>query len=161
MLDFIPTRARVFWNSELAYFPGMKLPWECHDQSQDTYWRHCVTGPELPFFHKRKGVLKIDQSVKMPWHKLGMAVVRSYSSASVNFAKEENLRSSINIFFGTLYGVFFWANRRFPSADDRGVKNGEWKSISGIWTHRGKQEKSKQTIHNFTICVIHTYLIAE
>ena len=22
--------------------------------------------PELPFFHKRKGVLKIDQSVKMP-----------------------------------------------------------------------------------------------
>ena len=27
---------------------------------------HWVTGPELPFFHKGKGVLKIDQSVKMP-----------------------------------------------------------------------------------------------
>ena len=25
-----------------------------------------VTGPETPFFHKRKGMLKIDQSVKMP-----------------------------------------------------------------------------------------------
>ena len=25
-----------------------------------------VTGPELPLFHKRKGILKIDQSVKMP-----------------------------------------------------------------------------------------------
>ena len=26
----------------------------------------CFTGPELPFFHKRKGVLKIDQSVNVP-----------------------------------------------------------------------------------------------
>ena len=25
-----------------------------------------VTGPELPFFHKRRGMLKIDYSVKMP-----------------------------------------------------------------------------------------------
>ena len=45
---------------------SMRLPRECHNQSQDTYWRPCVTGPELPFFHKRKGILKIDQSVKMP-----------------------------------------------------------------------------------------------
>ena len=28
------------------------------------YFGSC--GPELPFFHKRKDVLKIDQSVKMP-----------------------------------------------------------------------------------------------
>ena len=53
-------------NMQLNYIPKsnllcVRLPWECHDQS-----RHCVTGPELPFFHKRKGVLKIDQSVKMP-----------------------------------------------------------------------------------------------
>ena len=40
-----------------------------------------VTGPELPFFHKRKGVLKIDQSVKMPLHRLRMGVASSYSSA--------------------------------------------------------------------------------
>ena len=26
---------------------------------------HWVTGPELPFFHKRKGILKTDQSVKI------------------------------------------------------------------------------------------------
>ena len=44
----------------------MRLPWECHNQPQDTNWRHCVTGPELPFFHKRNGILKIDQSVKCP-----------------------------------------------------------------------------------------------
>ena len=42
----------------------MRLPWENHDQSQETNSRNCVTGPELPFFHKRKGILKIDQSVK-------------------------------------------------------------------------------------------------
>ena len=33
--------------------------------SQETNRRHCVTGPELPFFHKRKTILKVDQSVKM------------------------------------------------------------------------------------------------
>ena len=36
----------------------MRVPWEYHDQSQETNWRHCVTGPELPLFHKRKGMLK-------------------------------------------------------------------------------------------------------
>ena len=59
----------------------MRLAWESHNQSKDTNWRHCVTGPELPFFHKRKGVLKIDQSVKMPWHRLSMGVASSCSSA--------------------------------------------------------------------------------
>ena len=61
----------------------MRLPWECQNQSQDTNWRHCVTGPELSFFHKRKGVLKIDQSVKMPLHRLSMGVASSCSSAPV------------------------------------------------------------------------------
>ena len=28
----------------------MRLPWESHDQSQETNWRYCVTGPELSFF---------------------------------------------------------------------------------------------------------------
>ena len=59
----------------------MSLPWECHNQSQDANWRHCVTGPELPFFHKRKGVLIIDQSVKMPWHSPSVGVASSCSSA--------------------------------------------------------------------------------
>ena len=42
-----------------------------------------VTGPkvELPFFHKRKSSLKIDQSVKMPCYRLRMGVLCSYSSA--------------------------------------------------------------------------------
>ena len=37
-------------------------------------------GLKLPFFHTRKGILKIDQSVKMPWHKLSMGVACSYLS---------------------------------------------------------------------------------
>ena len=69
---------RFIFKSNLLW---MRLPWECHNQSQDTNWRHCVTGPELSFFHKRKGVLKINQSVKMPWHKLSMGVASSCSSA--------------------------------------------------------------------------------
>ena len=56
----------------------MRLPWECHDQSQVL---NGVTEPQLPFFHKRKDILKIDQSVKMPRHKLSMGVACSYSSA--------------------------------------------------------------------------------
>ena len=56
---------------------GIRLPWECHNQSQDTNWRHCVTGPELPFFHKRKVVQKMDQSVKLPWHRLSTGVACS------------------------------------------------------------------------------------
>ena len=36
----------------------MRLPWGCYDQSQEMYWRHCVTGPALPFFTQKKGILK-------------------------------------------------------------------------------------------------------
>ena len=47
-------------------------------------WRHCVSGSELPFFHKRKGILKIDQPAKMPWrNRLCMRVACSYSSTNV------------------------------------------------------------------------------
>ena len=61
----------------------MRPPWECNNQSQDTNWRHCVTRQELPFCHKRKGVLKIDQSLKMSWHRHSMGVASSCSSAPV------------------------------------------------------------------------------
>ena len=54
-LDRFIFRSNLLWR---------RLPWECHNQSQDTNWRHCVTGPELAFCHKRKGVLKIDQSLE-------------------------------------------------------------------------------------------------
>ena len=69
---------RFIFRSNLLW---MRLPWECHNQSQDTNWLHSVTGQEPPFFHKRNGVLKIDQSVKMPWHRLSMGVGSSWSSA--------------------------------------------------------------------------------
>ena len=35
-------------------FPGMRLRWECRDQSQLSYRRHCVTGPEVLSFTKEK-----------------------------------------------------------------------------------------------------------
>ena len=69
---------RFIFRSNLLW---MRLPWECHNQSQNTNWRYSVTEPELAFFHKRKGVLKIDQSVKMPWNRLSMESASSCSSA--------------------------------------------------------------------------------
>ena len=59
----------------------MILPWECHDQSQENSWRQCFTGRESSFFHKRKGILKIDHCVRMSRHGLSKRVVCSYSSA--------------------------------------------------------------------------------
>ena len=73
----------------------MRLPRECHDQSKETNWRHCVTGPGLHFFHKRKGILKIDQSVKMPWHGLSMEVACSYSSAFDAFYDQEYFKRCV------------------------------------------------------------------
>ena len=63
-------------------FTGMRFPWNRHGQSQEGNWRHYCdwTGT---VFHKRKGILKIDQSVKMPWLRLSMGVACSYSSAPV------------------------------------------------------------------------------
>ena len=83
----------------------MRLPWECHDQSQETYWRDYVTGPDLPQFHKRKGTLKIDRSVKLAWHRLSMGVTCSYSSAPVR-----DWKSAFHVFCCFITGicVFFW-----------------------------------------------------
>ena len=80
---YIPVTA-FSWTDLLLdrIFSGMRLPWECHGQLlQESNWRHCVTGPELPFSHKIKGILKIDQSIRMTWHGLSMEVACSYSSA--------------------------------------------------------------------------------
>ena len=44
-------------------------------------WCHCVTEPQMPFFHKRKGILKIDRSVKKEWQRISLGFVFSYSSA--------------------------------------------------------------------------------
>ena len=40
-------------------------------------WWHGVTGPEPPFFHKRKGALKINRSVKVLLRRLSIGVVLS------------------------------------------------------------------------------------
>ena len=40
-----------------------------------------ATESELLFFHERKGILKIDQSIKVPCHRLSTGVAGSYSSA--------------------------------------------------------------------------------
>jgi len=68
-IDRFIFKSNLFW---------MRLPWECLNQSQDSNWRHCVTGPELPLLHKRKGVLKIDQSVKMPYGSCKLLLIGSW-----------------------------------------------------------------------------------
>ena len=70
----------AFSLTDLSLDP-ISLEWDSHDQLQETNWRHCVTRPELPFFHRRKDILKIDQSVKRPERRLSMGVACSYSSA--------------------------------------------------------------------------------
>ena len=71
---------------QLHYIPvtAFSLFWELdsHGSAMTNYKTLIdVTGPELPIFYKRKVILKIDQSVKMPWHRLSMGVAGSYSSA--------------------------------------------------------------------------------
>ena len=44
---------------------------------KEAIWHRWVTESELPFFHWRKGILKIDRSVKMSW--FSMRVVCSYT----------------------------------------------------------------------------------
>ena len=66
-LHYILTDRFIFTSN----FPGLRLPWEWHDQSQETNWRHCImTGPELPFIHKT--YTKNRSYMKIPWHTLSM-----------------------------------------------------------------------------------------
>ena len=113
----------------------MRLPWDCHNQPRDTNWRHSVTGLELPFFHKRKGVLKIDQSVKMPWHRLSIRVTSSCWSAPeyVYYTRLHDWRYSSLIFWfyyaivkgmDELYwdsGITFLPIITFLPKEDRGL----------------------------------------
>ena len=62
-VHYIPVTA--FWFIFRSNFPEMRLSWECHDQSQETNWRYCVTGLESLSLTKEKGLLKIDHSVKI------------------------------------------------------------------------------------------------
>ena len=117
----------------------MRLPWECHDQSQETNWRDCVTGQELSFFHTRNGVPKIDQSVKIVCHKLNMRVACSYSSAPVHddlpnrwcYPLFELLGPGVDI---TCVITFFWGNwgqgyltkENLKKKKEAGLKGVQW-----------------------------------
>ena len=82
----------ISWSIQLHYIPVTAFSWlifrtnfpmnetlvEALTNHKKRIWRHCVNEPELPFFHKRKGILKIDGSVKMLWHRLSIGVVCSY-----------------------------------------------------------------------------------
>ena len=59
----------------------MRLPWECHDQSQETNWRHCVIGPGCVSFAEGKVYTKNRSVCKNAVTKLSMGVACSYSSA--------------------------------------------------------------------------------
>ena len=56
-------------------FPGVRLPWECHDQLKETNWRHCVNWTGTAFLSQKKRYTKIDQSAKTTWQKLNMGVL--------------------------------------------------------------------------------------
>ena len=63
-LYYIPVTA--FFRDRFIFrsnFPGMRLPWECHDQSQESNSLRQWT------FTKGKVLWKMDQSIKMPWHR--------------------------------------------------------------------------------------------
>ena len=62
-----------------------------------------VTGPELHFFHIRKGVLKIGQSVKMPCHRLSMGVACSSLSAPVAVYHCVRKSSSFSLYLWIAY----------------------------------------------------------
>lgn len=78
-LHYILTDRHIFRSN----LPGMELPWECHDQSHESNWRHFVTGPEPAFFHKRKRILIIDV-FNSDVYRLRMGIASSYSSAPVS-----------------------------------------------------------------------------
>ena len=64
-LNYIPVTAFSFTDLVLDRISS-ELDSHASAMTNQKTLRHCITGPELSFFHKRKGVLKIDQSVKMP-----------------------------------------------------------------------------------------------
>ena len=78
-LHHIPVTA--FWWTDL-FSDRISPEWDSRGSAMINHKinrRHCVAGPEVPFFQKRKDILKIDQSVKV-WHRLSMGVACSYSS---------------------------------------------------------------------------------
>ena len=85
----------------------MRFPWECHDQLQESNCRHCVTGPELPFFHERKGILKIDQPVlkNAVTCRLSMRVACSYSSALLEIRL---IHKPSRVYFNLLFFLYYY-----------------------------------------------------
>ena len=108
-------------------------------------WRHCVTGPELSFLRKRKGLLKIDQSVKMPWHRLSMGVACSFSSTPgdnehtdfrhIHAVSGARLRCPISLLF-VLFCFFFF----FFCFGDLIHLKPSWDSIAILVTFYWKQQ---------------------
>ena len=106
-------------------FPRMRLPWECHDRARVIDWRHCVTGPELPFFSKRNHTLKIDQSVMIPWHWLSMGVACSYSLAPDlrQFPRFAYIFFALFVFVWQLFTLFGYSQQCVRCRKTCGVLN--------------------------------------
>ena len=118
----------------------MRLPWKCHNQLQETNWHHCVAGPALPFFHKRKGVLKIDQSVKTPWHRLSMGVASSCSSAPDDTLITQLSSSAVKVILSLVFlAKIFLSSSSIAAARQNSQKqNWIWYLLILIyWRQRG------------------------
>ena len=63
-LNYIPVTA---FSSTDLFLDRIYIEWDSRGSAIANHKKLIdVTGPELPLFHRRKGVLQIDQSVKMP-----------------------------------------------------------------------------------------------
>ena len=121
------------------FLDRISLEWDFHG-SAITNHEHCVTGPELSFFHKRKGVLKIDQFVKCrdidlvwklhaPTNRLLLPLIRSNL-----FSTSGGIFTLINFHGIPVYHYVYFIWRRAkrlkyffvmpPSVGDRGA--GRW-----------------------------------
>ena len=74
------------FSSTDLFLDQISLEWDSRgttmsDQSQETNFTSLCHWTRTAFLSQKKGMLKIDLFVKMPWHRLSMGVVCSYSSA--------------------------------------------------------------------------------
>ena len=112
-LHYIPVTAFINLFIFISNFQGMRLPWEFHDQPQETNWRHCVTGPELPFFHKER-CTKNRSVCKNAVLCMGVACSYSLAPGHVNF-------------------FFFKSWHSDGTAEKLGFGQVTWVTILGFW----------------------------
>ena len=170
-LHYIPVTAFSDRFIFLSNFPGIRPTWECHDQSQETNWRHCVTGPELSLLHKRMGIQKIDLSVKMPWHTLFWGRRRTYFNVKkqstflrlkilkllvshIWLTKNEIWKSNeCIIFFTSDCSEGHWAYREYLIRSLKNVRKNKWREYFNHTCKYANQGNALVRGNEFSSCL--------